>query len=146
MDTTKHIQFLAKLDLALLVAYLFSTFLLESYLPQELQNYLAIELESEFSPIEGLVLLVMLPLLVIHIASLIGFIRTKLWAPRYFVYSSIGLFLCVLFIGPYVDHAVAAVIGDLSTLVMGAILAMLYATDSTFNKSSKRDAENGAPS
>ncbi|MEZ8130396.1 hypothetical protein [Enterovibrio norvegicus] len=140
MDTTKYIQLLAKLYLGLLVLYIFSTFMLQDYLPQELRGFLEAEIEREPTQIEDIAFVPIVTLVILHIASLIGFIRTKIWSAKYFVYTTIGLAVGSLFMGPYVDHAVAATISSVSVSIAGAIIAMLYTTKSAFNPQFKNDA------
>ncbi len=146
MDTTKLIKIFAILEVCLAVMYLTLSFYLESHLPFLLQEYIAHEMESEINTKDIIFLWVGIPVLAVHVVSVVGLLLTKVWAKNLYVLGSVFSIVLVPFIGPTVDHAFSAAISDLSLLVAGAILTFLFFTNSAFNKSSSSVGVNAAGS
>lgn len=131
MDTTKIIKKLVILEIVLFVVYIATSIHFEQQLPPLLQDYLAEELESDFTTLELLFLVVYLP---IYVISVIGLLRTKIWAKNLFVTAAISSYFILPFLGAYVDHGIPATIDSVAAAVEGAIVALLLFSSSAFNK------------
>ena len=142
MDTTAHIQTLAKIALVLLVFSIVADTMLAETLPDLLQQYLHEEFERDLTALETVGVLFALPALIAFVASLFGFIYLRAWAARTYVYSVIVLSVAVVTYGPQVINSTVVLLNSLSGLTMGAILAMLYTTPSYFSSARLRSGED----
>ena len=139
MNTTKQIKIFAALYLLTSALYLALSFWLESSLPPAIQKYLAAEFERESTQVEDVVLIVALVIIIFHLVSIFAIFREKSWAKNQFTYSFIGIFLVGPFFGVYIDHALSAAIGGVSTVIAGVIISLFFFTSSAFNKNLKPD-------
>ena len=90
-------------------------------------NSYIIEIEPELSHLENNVLMFSLSLAtVMVIVSLIGLFMFKSWARHLFVLSNIVIFPIYLIGGLYVYSGLAQAICDLSLIVEGFIIALVY--------------------
>lgn len=135
MDQTKNIKIVTGWYLATLILSVVVALYLETRLPEPLVQYLDSEIERDFTIIESVVLLLSLPLLLMHLVALFGLVRERGYAKGWFFVSSIGLFILSPFMGPTIDHAVAATIASVNLVLMGVLIALLVFTRSAFNKS-----------
>tara|TARA_R110002049_G_scaffold291686_1_gene475823 strand:- start:4760 stop:5191 length:432 start_codon:yes stop_codon:yes gene_type:complete len=131
MDTTKIIKNLVIFEIVLFVAYIVTSIYFEEHLSPLLQEYLAEELESNFTFFELIFVVLYIPA---YLASIIGLLRTKIWAKNLFVLAAVSSYVVLPFLGPYVDHAVPATIDSVAAAVEGAIVALLLFSSSAFNK------------
>ncbi len=140
------IKNLAKLELVVIALTVIALFLTESYLPVELQEYLAQDAEAIPTTI-GLVMLIIVEIVAIfNLVSIFGLIGHKMWARKMFIYTTILIFPLCVFIGPQVDHAVSYTLDQISVLIQGMILSLLVFNssyqDSALNNNSQGDAKS----
>ena len=140
MDTTRIIKNLVIFEVVLIVAYIVASMYFEEQLSPLLQEHLAEELESDFSLIEVLFVALYLPA---YLVSIIGLLRTKIWAKNLFVVTAISSYFILPFLGPYVDHAVPATLDSVGAAVEGAIVVLLLFSSSAFNKAIQPTAKSG---
>lgn len=140
MDTTMIIKRLVLLQLALGVIYLVVTFVLESRLPELLQEHLASQPESEPSSANSVALVGGIPIVLLYFIAVIGLLCGKSWSKNLYAIVAASSYLLAPLLGPTVEHAVSSTFYDLSTLTIGAVLALLFFTNSAFNKSKHSDA------
>ena len=149
MDTTKIIKLFVVAEIILGVVYLFLTFSLESKLPPLLQDYLALIYESEITTVDLVVLWGGIPVLLVYGVAVVGLLYTRIWAKNVYAFSALAGYALRPFIGPTVEHAISATVYDLATLLTGVILALLFFTNSAFNKAfnspSAGTAKSAAP-
>lgn len=144
MNQEKTIKLLASINLLMLPVVVGLSFALESQLPPLLIDYLNHEWLRESTTTESVVIFVSVPVIFIHFVALFGVIYSKLWSRKLLLLSSIALYLITPFLGPYVEHGISATIDGLLSLILGALLALLYFGESAFNKSIQPTA-NGLP-
>ena len=144
------IRNLVKLEFALIALIVIALFFTESYLPVELQEYLAMDYETTPTTMELVALIALLVVALVNLASMFGLLGVRLWARKAYIYSSIIIFPLCLFFGPQVDHAIAYTLDQVSVLVQGMILSLLIYNSSyqeaALNKSSNSDGVNAAGS
>ena len=101
-------------------------FLLEARLPSELQAFLRAEEEAEFSLGQVLAFIAMAFSLVLWVIGNIGCLL--LWPPARWVYlaSIVTGVLFMPFLGPTVLHPAADAVEEVSVLVAGAALGLLF--------------------
>lgn len=132
MDTTKHIQTLAKLQVLTLVTVLITSSMLETSLPPTLQDYLAQE-ENMLGPVPELfILFIGGPLFITFIASFWGLLTIRPWAKKAYIYSNIGFILLNLFLPPFVTDSLSGSIGSVGEILTGMTIALLCFTPSAF--------------
>lgn len=134
MNTTKLIKLFVILEILLLVAYFISSWAMEPHLPTILQEYLTREIESELNKADLILSSIAIPSVLIYMVSIIGMLLTKPWAKNLYAISVFVSLAFMPFAGPIVDHALSAAIYDINSLVVGAILTLLFFTNSAFNK------------
>ena len=144
MDTTKTIKKFVILEIALVLAYLILSFLLESSLPPLLQEYLTVQGESEINASDLVALWAGIPILLLYLVSIVGLLITRVWAKNMYLFVVIVGYLVSPFLGPTVEHAYTATLYDAITLIEGGILVLLFFTNSEFNKLSQQDTASGA--
>ena len=130
---TEILKKLAKIELVLIAFSILAAFLTEQYLPQELQEYLAKDLDSMPSTIQSIGIILFLVTAIIHIISLVGLMLEKPWARKYFIITIIIIYPMCLFIGHNVVHSIAYVIDQIAVLVEGMILSLLL-FEKSFNR------------
>ncbi len=114
---------------ASIAIYLSLSFALESALPETLQSYLAMEYEREITAMELGVLIFGLFIIVIQLVSSVALFRQKIWAAKPFIITSVFGFILVGFIGPSVEHAVAATFSYFESACIGFIIAIILFSD-----------------
>ena len=131
MEIVKTIKWLALANLLSIPLYIIANILTEPMLPGLLQEYLALEAESEEISISDiLVLIIGMPTLVAFIAALIGLIRVKLWARKLYLLTAPLMILVCLLVNPYVETGVGYTLDQLSVFLSGMIMALLLYTGS----------------
>ncbi|MFT7389141.1 MAG: hypothetical protein ACI8VC_002406 [Candidatus Endobugula sp.] len=135
MDTTKKIKSFVILETILLISHLIFSFSLEQSLPLSLQNYLHLQSQSEISTADLVIIWGGIPVLLAYIVSVVGLLLTKVWAKNLYLFVSMAGYALAPFLGPTVEHAMSATIYDLGTLTGGVVLALLFFTRSSFDKS-----------
>jgi len=145
MDTTKPIKLFVILELLLLVAYVVTSLAMEPHLPPSLQAYLAEELNSEIDTADQVLLWVGIPIIIIYAASVIGLLRTKVWAKNTYASASVLAISLYPLLPPMVEHAFAAALYEIGALTNGAILALLFFTKSAFSRKNQQEASGEAP-
>ena len=135
----KTIKKLVMLELVLLTASIVAAIVMESYLPPELQEYLNVQYEG-FTTVEMVVVMFMFVLFIMHLVSLIGLLRTKVWARKLYISTFVLVIPCYLFIGPVVTDAVTYVLDQAAVLVQGMLLCVLMFNDS-YQKSALKKAQ-----
>ena len=108
----------------------------ESHLPEQLQQYLALELERESTSIELYALFAGLPLVVAYFISAVGLFFLKKWAKWIYICSGILMYPLTVFSAPTVEHSLATVIGEFEPLSFGFVICILLYT----NVLNRRDA------
>ncbi len=146
MDTTKTIKTFVALEIFLFLAYVGLSFYLESYLPEILEQYLTQEAESDFSNSNSLALLGGILILPLYAASIVGLLLTKMWGKSLYVITFVVSYALSPFWGPTVEHALSTTVYDLGSVTQGVILALLFFTNSAFNKSRNSDGASAADS
>lgn len=142
MDTTKIIKRFVILELTLMITGFVLSFSLESKLPDLLQEYLAFQSESDINTTDLFVLCSGIPLMIIYLVAAVGLLLTKTWAKNLYALGTIAGLLLSPFLGPTVEHAMTAATFELSSLTEGAILALLFFSNSAFKENASRDASH----
>lgn len=140
MDTTMTIKRLVLLQLALGVIYLVLTSVFESRLPELLQEHIDSQPVSESSSANSVVLVGGIPIALLFFIAVVGLLYSKSWSKNLYAIVAASSYLLAPFLGPTVEHALSSTFYDLSTLTSGAVLALLFFTNSAFNKSKHSDA------
>ena len=144
MSQDKAIKILAIANLVSLPIVVVLSLYLESSLPPLLIGYLEQEMERKSTTLELVVSLLTIPVLLVHIAALFGVLLFKPWSRAPLLCTSLLFYLLAPFLGPYVDHGISASLDSSTSLILGALLALLFFGQSTFNKLSQQDATSGA--
>jgi len=144
----KTIRNLVKLELVFIVLIIIALFFTDSYLPVELQDYLAINAEAAPTTTELITLLVLLVIALVNLVAMFGLLAIKLWARKAYIYSTILIFPLCIFVGPQVDHAIGYTLDQVSVLIQGMILSLLIYNsayqEAALNKSSNSDGDKAA--
>ncbi len=134
---------LAILELIVIILTISLLPITESYLPVELQEYLAKELDTFSTNIELILLTIFGFVVVLYLSAVIGLIFKKLWARKFIIVTTFIMFPLCLFIGANIDHAVTYTLDQVSVLIQGMIFSLLLFTniyqDSILNKSLQSD-------
>lgn len=144
MSQDKAIKILVIANIISLPIVVFLSFYLEPSLPPLLVEFLGQEMERENTSLELAVSFLTIPVLLVHLVALFGVLLSKQWARFPLLCTSILFYALTPFLGPYVDHSISATLDSLSSLFLGALLALLFFGESTFNKLSQQDAASGA--
>ena len=144
MSHDKAIKILAIANIISLPVVVILSLYLESYLPPLLIDFLAQEAERESTNLELIVGFISIPVLLVHLVALFGVLLFKQWSRITLLYTSVLFYLLTPLLGPYVDHGVSATLDSFSSFILGALLALLFFGQSTFNKLSQQDAASGA--
>ena len=94
---------------------------LKSQLPFELQNYVYVE-----SPI---ITVFMIPIIIAYFIGSIGLFRLKSWGGIFYLVAIITGIFFSSFGAPKIEHAFTSSLGEISSLVMGFIIALFFFTD-----------------
>lgn len=134
MDTTLIIKRLVILEIILSIVYLSLSLYLESKLPQELQEYLWVQANADFTVKDTVFLFCFPVFLLLYIFAVVGLLRTRQWAKK--LYLSTILFDLILapFIGHTVAHLISTIVYSFSNMVTGCIVGLLLFSQSKFNK------------
>jgi hypothetical protein len=120
------IRGLVALEIVLGVGEAVTLELTQSRLPLELREYLEAAAESELTPREIAALAAVIPLLVLLVVSWIGLWR--LWRParRLYFIATVSSLALIPLLGPHVDAGWSQLLGEMGSVVSGALLALLY--------------------
>lgn len=141
MNIVTHIKSMVVFEFLLIALAIYSSVHFEESLSPLLQQYLDDSIESSF---ENIALLLAIPILLLSIVSSIGLLFTKLWAKKYYIFSTLAIYPLGFFDIPTVEHAVSITFEEIAILVSGIIIALLLYTDdyneAALNKSKQKDA------
>ncbi|MCB2184725.1 MAG: hypothetical protein KQH63_22090 [Desulfobulbaceae bacterium] len=129
MNNKSILRLLIVAEWLLLAISIYISIFLESYLPQELQNYLLAESTAETTKQEDILIIASLVILAAYLISSIMLLLLKKWAKWPYLLSMVVLFLIAPFAGPTVEHSTADTIAEISTLISGMILSLIFFTD-----------------
>ena len=104
-------------------------FAFHSWLPEPLRTYLEADAQAEPSVSDFVVLAAAVPLLVIGVVSLIGLWRFWWWSRPLYLFSWIGSWVLVPFLGPTVLLAVADTLWEVSAVFGGFTVGLIYCSD-----------------
>jgi hypothetical protein len=129
MTTTLALRMAIVFEWVFAVSTMILSAALESFLPDPLREYLALEAER----VPGLGDLLLLPVLLVvslgGIASSIGLMFLQRWARwSYLAFSAIA---CVIipFLGPQVEHGLAGTFDMIGTTLSGVVLGLAFFTN-----------------
>ncbi|MEE4192250.1 MAG: hypothetical protein V2I66_11775 [Halieaceae bacterium] len=125
MNITDWTRSLAGWYLATFILYVVVSYMFQGLLPTELLEFQRKEYEEVPSTFDSMMALVSLPVIVAHLVSAIGLWKNRHWAPRLFLLSTLGLLLLSPFLGPYIESGLSQTVGSISSLILGALLALL---------------------
>lgn len=100
MDPLTFLRALVAAEIVVTAGGVMVAFLLDGFLPQQLQVYLAAEQEAPLQALEVVVLLLALPLLGATVAAWIGIWRSWKYAPSLYLASRVGTVLLLLLMAP----------------------------------------------
>ncbi len=108
--------------------YLFATLNLETDLPAHVQEY--IQWLDEVEVIATTEIVVLILFIIAALITSIGLFFFKPWAKQtYLIITITGFVIGPLISTQVVEHGLASSIGDISSLIAGFILALLFFTD-----------------
>lgn len=125
MSITDWTRSLAGWYLATFVLYVVVSYMFQGLLPTELLEFQRKEYDEVPSTFDSMMALVSLPVIVAHLVSAVGLWKNRHWAPRLFLLSTLGVLLLSLFLGPYIESGLSQTVGSVSSLILGALLALL---------------------
>jgi len=98
----------------------------ERFLPTVLRDYLDAQMDRDFSTLEIVAIIIIFPFLAVVIWNVISMYRFRPSArPIALALTALGL-LFYLIVGPSVESAVAKTFAEASSMLWGAILAMMF--------------------
>jgi len=127
MTNPKYLRTLVILEWLFIIAGIILSTMLEKQLPVELRQW--IEMESEFSTNDTVVLIGVLPILAASILGSIGLYRLRKWGASTYLMSMIIGYALYPFAGPTVEHAFACMVYEVSVIISGMIVAIAFFTD-----------------
>ncbi len=108
--------------------YIFATLTLETDLPAHVQEY--IQWLDEVEVIATTEIVVLILFIIAALITSIGLFFFKPWAKQtYLIITITGFVIGPLISTQVVEHGLASSIGDISSLIAGFILALLFFTD-----------------
>jgi hypothetical protein len=107
---------------------LYLHFTLEKYLPSQLQLWLQCQAQADITSSDLLMIFGGLLLIPGLILGSIGVYKFKRWGAITYLFSVASFMLLLLLGGPIVEHAITYSIYDLSSLVGGATITLIFAT------------------
>ena len=134
MNAKSALRFAIVADVLLGIAGIVLSSMLEGHLPLPLREWLNASEEVDLTAGDvafGLIALLMLALMIV---ALVGLFFIQRWARWLYLGGLLALYILAMFLGPTVEHAVADVVADISTLVEGVILGIVFFTG-VFEKS-----------
>ena len=132
MDTTKLIKRLVIVEMLLFLLVIVFSFFREMLLPELLQEYLVDQMAARSASALLTTVFVLSGFMIAYIVSLVGLLCSKVWAKKLYAFSVVIACFIPLFFGPVVQHGVSVVLGDLLSMVTGAVLSLLFFTNSEF--------------
>ena len=127
MTNPKYLRTLVILEWLFIIAGIILSTMLEKQLPVELRQW--IEMESEFSTNDTVVLIGVLPILAASILGSIGLYRLRKWGAWTYLMSMILGYALYPFAGPTVEHAFSGMVYEVSVIISGMIVAIAFFTD-----------------
>ncbi len=118
------LRLLVSAQLILLPVIVALAFVLEGYLPQQLQDYLRWEQEQALERSELILAIVGLGFLIVWFISLVGLLLVKKWGFWGFLLSFVGLNVLCSFLGPSIYHSSEYVFDTVISALDGAIIAL----------------------
>jgi len=140
MTTPQPFRALVILEWLFIIAWIILSTMLEKQLPIELKQW--IEIESESSTNDAIILFGGLPLLVASIVGSIGLYRLRKWGAWTYLISIILGYALYPFAGPSVEHVVAELVGEIAVIISGMIVAIAFFTDVLNTKQSVINTDN----
>jgi hypothetical protein len=104
------------------------SFALEDYLPAPLREYLDAEAKQDFGTLDTLVLAGGLGLILVSLVASICLFLLQKWARWLYLGTLVAGYVFVALTGPEVEHAYTHVLGDLTVLASGVVLAISFCT------------------
>ena len=117
---------LIAIEWLLIFAMVVCVFTVELPLPAELQDYLIREDERPFSPSDHAWLIAGAAVLIASVAASVGLWFYRRWARLLYAVNVLAGVAMTLFGPPIVEHPLVTALGELSSVLAGAIVAMAY--------------------
>jgi putative Mn2+ efflux pump MntP len=126
MKTSTTLRALLVLEWIVIVAGVVLSFIMEAYLPPELQAWLAGQADAGITMSDLVLLLVGVPLLIVMLVASIGLFMLRRWgAWLYAVTTFLGTAL-MPFTGPTVDHALADAVDETALILSGIVIGIAF--------------------
>ena len=129
MNLVSLLRILIVVEVCLAVLSIALGLLGRSLLPVELQTFEQARAESELSLVEGLLIAICLPAIVLMIVSWVGLWRLRSWARTVYTLAWLLGLVAVVFAGPAIASWPGELVGELGTLNGGVILGVTYFSD-----------------
>jgi len=99
---------------------------LEAFLPEPLQDYVAWTVEQDISLGEILVFLITVPLLLVYLVSSVGLFLLKNWARWLYLWTTVVFCFLYPFFGPTVEHGIADAVDEVTVILSGVIIGIAF--------------------
>jgi hypothetical protein len=107
---------------------LYLHFTLEKYLPSQLQSWLQYQAKADITSSDLLMIFGLLLLIPGLILGSVGVYEFKRWGAITYLFSVALSLLLLLFSGPIVEHAIIYIVYELSSLVEGVTITLIFVT------------------
>ncbi len=126
MNIKKILKLFIFTEWILIAVGIFLTFYLEKTLPLELQEYLNEYYENGFNLKDGIASVLLILIFLLNFISSVGLWKLKIWSKNLYVISTFGISISMIFLGPTVETGIVTGIGELSIIIAGIIIGILY--------------------
>lgn len=128
-----------------LILSIATSFALENTLPEPLKTWLEQQAEADITNLEIILVFIGIPLLVIELIASICLCLLHQWAKWGFLTTTIIGYLLFLFAGPIVEDALSVTLEEISVMLSGLILGLVFFTDVLSEKAEQKELEDSVP-
>lgn len=112
-----------------IIFYVLLTYVLETSLPVQLQDYLKWEISQELTSSEAMELAFIIIDFVMYVISSVGLFFFKAWAKKMYIFIGVFFILSSIVSDPVVEHSLTYAVGSIQYICFGFILALLLFTN-----------------
>lgn len=100
--------------------------ILDGRLPEPLLLWVQQQAQADLSSFGTIAVVIMIPAFIMSLVGTVGLFLFKPWARWLYLLSYVIGYICLTFLGPTVEHAVANAIADTSALMSGVVVGIAF--------------------
>lgn len=99
---------------------------LDGHLPEPLLLWSQQHANADLSFLGTIAVVILMPAFVVSVVAAIGLFLFKPWARWLYLLSFVVGYVCLAFLGPTVEHAIANAIADTSAIMSGVVVGIAF--------------------